>query len=242
MIEIIPAIDIIGGRCVRLSQGDYDRCTRYDASPVDMVKRFVDAGMTRIHAVDLDGAKTSRPQNLSTLEALASVGGAAIEWGGGLKSEQAVVDAFNAGASYAVIGSLAAKEPAVMAAWTAKYGPDRIVLGADARDGKIAVSGWLETTALTVSDLIGELAPSGLNQAIVTDISRDGMLAGPAFDLYRDLLERWPSVVFTASGGVGTIADIEQLAELGVHRVITGKAIYEGRISLAALTRLIINQ
>lgn len=239
--RIIPAIDIIGGRCVRLSQGDYERCTVYDADPADMVRRFVDAGMERIHAVDLDGARASEPQNLRTLEKLASVSGATIEWGGGIKSEQALTDSFNAGASFAVIGSLAAREPERMAEWTVRYGSDRMVLGADAADGKIAVSGWLEKTSLTIDELIDRLKPSGLTQAICTEISRDGMLEGPAFDLYAGLLERHPDIIFTASGGVGIMADIEKLSELGVQRTIVGKALYEGHVTLRQITQYILS-
>lgn len=239
--RIIPAIDIIGGRCVRLSQGDYERCTVYDSDPADMVRRFVDAGMERIHAVDLDGAKASEPKNLHTLEKLASVSGATIEWGGGIKSEQALTDSFNAGASFAVIGSLAAREPERMAEWTVRYGSDRMVLGADAADGKIAVSGWLEKTSLTIDELIDRLKPSGLTQAICTEISRDGMLKGPAFDLYAGLLERHPNIIFTASGGVGTMADIEKLSELGVQRTIVGKALYEGHVTLRQITQYILS-
>lgn len=239
--RIIPAIDIIGGRCVRLSQGDYERCTVYDADPADMVRRFVDAGMERIHAVDLDGAKASEPQNLRTLEKLASVSGATIEWGGGIKSEQALTDSFNAGASFAVIGSLAAREPERMAEWTVRYGSDRMVLGADAADGKIAVSGWLEKTSLTIDELIDRLKPSGLTQTICTEISRDGMLEGPDFDLYAGLLERHPDIIFTASGGVGTMTDIEKLSELGVQRTIVGKALYEGHVTLRQITQYILS-
>lgn len=236
MIEVLPAIDIISGRCVRLSQGDYERCTVYDAAPDDMVRRFVDAGLPRIHVVDLDGAKASEPQNLAVLERMASVDGARIEWGGGLKSEQALTDLFNAGASYAVIGSLAVRNPGLMGEWLRGYGADRIVLGADVRDGRIAVSGWLEDTSLTISALIDMLSPSGLTQVICTEISRDGMFTGPAFDLYDGLMREYPRMTFTASGGVGKMDDIVRLNEHGMSRAIVGKALYEGRISLADLT------
>ncbi len=237
MIEIIPAIDIIGGKCVRLSQGDYDRCTTYDAQPVDMVKRYVDAGFGRVHVVDLDGAKTSYPRNLNTLERMASVNGASIEWGGGIKSEDALHDIFNAGASYAIIGSLAAKNPTLMGEWIRRYGSDKMVLGADVRNGKIAVSGWLEDTSLTISDLISLLEPSGLTQAICTEISRDGMFTGAATELYAELMEKHPAVIFTASGGIGSMDDIVKLNDMGMPRVIVGKALYEGRIALDDMSR-----
>ena len=237
MIEIIPAIDIIGGRCVRLSQGDYDRCTTYDAQPVDMVKRYVDAGFGRVHVVDLDGAKASYPRNLATLERMASVDGASIEWGGGIKSEDALRDLFNAGATYAIIGSLAAKNPSLMGEWIKTYGSDKMVLGADVREGKIAVSGWLEDTELTISDLVAKLEPYRLTQAICTEISRDGMFTGAAVGLYEELMAQHPSVIFTASGGIGSMDDIVALDEAGVPRVIVGKALYEGRIALEDMSR-----
>ncbi|MDE6860218.1 MAG: 1-(5-phosphoribosyl)-5-[(5-phosphoribosylamino)methylideneamino]imidazole-4-carboxamide isomerase [Duncaniella sp.] len=239
MIEIIPAIDLIDGKCVRLSQGDYDQCTRYDASPVDMAKRFLDAGLQRIHVVDLDGAKTSQPKNLHTLEKIAAVNGVEIEWGGGIKSDDALRDTFNAGATYAIIGSIAAKSPDIFTTWLNAYGGERLILGADAKDGKVAVSGWLESTSVTINDLVREFLPAGLSQAICTDISKDGMLSGPAFDLYTALQNEFPDVIFTVSGGISSIDDIIKLNELGLKRVITGKALYEHRITLEQISKLI---
>lgn len=233
MTEIIPAIDIIEGRCVRLTEGDYNRCSIYDVDPADMVRRCVDHGFTRIHVVDLDGAKASNPHNLKSLEKMTAVGCARIEWGGGIKSEGALNDIFNAGASYAVVGSLAARYPETMSWWIAKYGGDKIVLGADVRGGKIAVNGWLESTELTIEALIGRLP--GLSQAICTEISRDGTLSGPDIDLYKRLISACPDVIFTASGGIGNMAHIEELAAIGMPRIIVGKALYEGRISLKEL-------
>ncbi len=232
MIEIIPAIDIIDGKCVRLSEGDYTRQTTYKASPVDMVKRFVDHGLTRIHAVDLTGARIGRPDALRVLEKMAAVSDAAIEWGGGIKSDADLRDLFNAGASWAVIGSVAVKEPELFGRWLAERGGDTMILGADVRDGRVAVSGWLEDSQLTVGDLIERFRPSGLSQVIVTDISKDGMLSGPSFGLYHDLMEAHPDVIFTASGGISGPGDIERLEADGVSRVIVGKALYEGRIKL----------
>ncbi len=242
MIEIIPAVDIIGGKCVRLSQGDYGKVTRYDASPSDMVKRFVDAGLTRIHAVDLDGARAGRPVNLRVLEEMAMVDGASIEWGGGLKKDGDLYSAFNAGAAYIVIGSVAVREPERFAGWLMEYGPDTMVLGADLRDGKVAVAGWTSDSETGIDELLERFLPDGLSQSIVTDISRDGMLQGPNFELYTGLQERYPDIIFTVSGGISSMDDIERAAELGLERVIVGKAIYEGRISLGELEHFITNE
>lgn len=237
MIEVIPAIDLIDGKCVRLSQGDYNRCTDYGADPADMAKMFLDNGLNRIHVVDLDGAKASSPRNLHTLERIAGIDGIQAEWGGGIKTDSALRDVFNAGASYAIIGSIAASNPEMMKNWLAIYGGDRLILGADVRDGKVAISGWLEETSETIDRMLERFIPSGLNQAICTDISKDGMLEGPAFEMYVRLQKKYPGIIFTVSGGISSIADIERLDTLGLHRVITGKAIYENRISLSDLRR-----
>lgn len=237
--EIIPAIDIIDGKCVRLSQGDYNAKTVYDASPVDMVKRFVDHGFTRIHAVDLDGAKAGRPCNLSVLEKMASASGdARIEWGGGIKTDDDMRDCVNAGCSFAVIGSVAAKQPELFDRWLERYGNGMMVLGADLRDGKVAVSGWLGDTDITIDDIVKRFLPGGLTQAIVTDISRDGMLQGPSFGLYTEIQAKYPDVDFTVSGGISSFADVEKCAELGLRSVIVGKALYEGHVSLKELERI----
>lgn len=233
MIQIIPAVDLIGGRCVRLSQGDYARQTTYGDDPADMVRRFADHGLTRIHVVDLDGAKASAPCNLPTLERMAAVDGVQIEWGGGLKGDEALRDAFNAGATWAVVGSLAARQPEVFAGWISRFGPERMVLGADVREGKVSVAGWLEDLDLTIDDLVRRFLPCGLSQAICTDISRDGMLQGPSTELYTRLQEAFPTVDFCVSGGISSLQDICRLQELGLRRVIVGKALYEGRVTLA---------
>ena len=184
MIEIIPAIDIIEGRCVRLSQGDYARRRVYDASPVDMAKRYADCGVRRIHVVHLDGAKSSAPRNLKTLERMASGADVEIEWGGGIKSEESLRALFDYGADYAIVGSVAAREPQLFAEWLLRFGGVRMILGADVRDGKVSVNGWQEDLTIGIVDMVDEFLPHGLCQAICTDISRDGMLQGPAFDLY----------------------------------------------------------
>lgn len=232
MIEIIPAIDLIDGRCVRLTQGDYGRQTTYSATPEDMARRFADIGIRRLHLVDLDGAKAGYPCNLRVLERIAGLGIIDVEWGGGIKSCEGLDAVLTAGAGHAIIGSLAVRNPELMEEWLGEFGGERIILGADLRDGKVAVGGWLEDSPLTADDLMKRFIPCGLKETITTDISRDGMLSGPATELYVGLQERYPEVVFTVSGGISSMDDILELDRLGLPRVIVGKAIYEGRISL----------
>ena len=240
-IEIIPAIDIIEGRCVRLSQGDYDRRKVYDESPVDMAKRYADCGVKRIHVVDLDGAKSSAPKNLKTLERMVVGSGVEIEWGGGIKSEESLRALFDYGATYAIVGSVAAQQPMLFAEWLAKFGGDRMVLGADVRNGKVSVNGWQEDLAVTIEELIDGFLPMGLSQVICTDITKDGMLQGPSDELYVELQSRYPSVDFTVSGGIGSMADIERLNEKNLRKVIVGKAIYENRITLKDIEQWLLN-
>lgn len=239
MIEIIPAIDIIGGKCVRLSQGDYGKQTTYSATPRDMAKLYSDTGVRRIHLVDLDGAKAGRPCNLESLKEIAELGNLDIEWGGGIKTREDLEDVFSAGADHAIIGSLAVKQPELMEEWLEEFGGEKIVLGADLRDGKVAVSGWMEDSPLSIHDLMKRFLPHGLKEVIVTDISKDGMLQGPATELYVDLAKRYPDVVFTVSGGISSIDDIRLLDSLQLPRVIVGKAIYENRIPLSELKSFI---
>ena len=238
MIQIIPAIDIIGGQCVRLSQGDYARKTVYTRSPADMARLYAGAGVKRLHLVDLDGAKAGAPRNLSTLREIVSLDLIPeIEWGGGIKTGADLREVFDAGASHAVIGSVAVREPRLMEQWLSEFGGHRIVLGADLRDGKVAVSGWLEDSDLSIDDILNRFIPFGLREAIVTDISKDGMLSGPSTDLYLHLAEAYPSVTFTVSGGISSMEDIRRLDELRLPRVIVGKAIYENRISLSEISQ-----
>ena len=241
MVEIIPAIDIIEGRCVRLSQGDYDQRKVYDASPVDMAKRYADCGVKRIHVVDLDGAKSSSPKNLKTLERMAVGASVEIEWGGGLKSEEALRAIFDYGATYAIVGSVAAQKRDLFAEWLQLFGGEKMILGADVRQGKVSVNGWLEDLALTIDELIDGFLPYGLKQVICTDITKDGMLEGPSFGLYTDLQSRYESVDFTVSGGIASMADIERAEELHLRRVIVGKAIYENRITLKEIEQWLLN-
>lgn len=236
-IEIIPAIDIIGGKCVRLSQGDYERKTVYNENPLEVARTFEDAGINRLHLVDLDGAKAKHIVNYKVLEQIASKTNLIIDFGGGLKSDEDLKVAFESGASMVTGGSIAVKEPEIFLSWFEKFGSEKIILGADAKDGKIAVSGWQESTELSVMEFIAEFHQKGISKVISTDISRDGMLTGPAFELYAEIMETLPKVEIIASGGIATMDDIYKLAEMGVTGVITGKAIYEGKISLKDIER-----
>ena len=241
MVEIIPAIDIIEGSCVRLSQGDYAQRKVYDASPIDMAKRYADCGVKRIHVVDLDGAKSASPQNLKTLERMAVGAAVEIEWGGGLKSVEALGAIFDFGATYAIVGSVAAQRRELFAEWLQMFGGDNMILGADVRNGKVSVNGWLEDLAISIEELIDGFLPYGLNQVICTDITKDGMLEGPSFGLYTDLQSRYESVDFTVSGGIASMADIERAEELKLRKVIGGKAIYENRITLKEIEQWLLN-
>lgn len=232
MIKIIPAIDLIDGKCVRLSQGDYGRRKTYSDSPLDVARHFEDCGVTMLHLVDLDGAKSSFPRNQKILESIAAHTSLQVEFGGGIKDRTALVSVFNAGAYRAVCGSVACTDPGNFISWLREFGSEKIVLGADVRDGLVAVNGWLEKTSVTADDLLAGFVPDGLQSVIVTDISRDGMLSGPAIPLYRELMEKFPGIQVIASGGVGSMSDIEALDGAGVPAVIVGKAIYEGKIKL----------
>ena len=240
MIEIIPAIDIIGGRCTRLSQGDYATQKNYGGDPAEWARAFADCGVTRLHLVDLEGAKASSPKNLGTLEEIASLGLLTLEWGGGIKDDEALLSVFSAGADEAIVGSIAARDPERMLRWLAAYG-SRIILGADVRNGKVAVSGWLEDSGIGLDELIGTFLPAGLKRAIVTDISRDGMLQGPSFDLYKGLQERFPTLTTIVSGGVSSLDDVRRADEMGLPGIIVGKAIYENRITLNDLAACLLN-
>ena len=232
MIQILPAIDIIGGKCVRLSQGDYNQCTTYTPTPADMARMYADAGVERIHVVDLDGAKSSSPANLRTLEEIASLGIVKIEWGGGIKSRESLKDVLSAGADYAIIGSIAAQKPALFEEWLGEFGGDRLILGADLKGGKVSVNGWKEEVAMGINEIVERFLPYGLKEVICTDISKDGMLAGPAFSLYTGLQEKFEGVEFTVSGGISSMEDIVKLDAMGLKKVIVGKAIYENKITL----------
>ena len=231
MIEIIPAIDLIDGRCVRLTRGDYGQKKVYDGAPMEVAQRYADAGVSRIHLVDLDGAKAGSPCNLRTLEAVASAVPCELEWGGGISSPEALESVFNAGATHAIIGSIAALQPERFEEWLSRFGA-RLILGADVRDGLVAVKGWTSLSQLGVEDLVQRFLPLGLKECIVTDISRDGMLGGPSSALYQRLQEAFPALSFTVSGGISSMDDIRSLDAMALKKVIVGKAIYEERITL----------
>ncbi len=239
-IEIIPAIDLIDGKCVRLSQGDYNQKTVYNENPLEVAKMFEAAGITRLHLVDLDGAKAKHIVNHKVLETIAAKTNLVIDFGGGLKSDNDLKIAFNSGAQMVTGGSIAVREKDTFLLWLEKYGSEKIILGADAKDGNSAVGGWLETTELPVIQFIDEFHKKGITKVISTDISRDGMLSGPAFELYAEIMKMLPKVEIIASGGIATMNEILILDEMGVPGVITGKAIYENRISLKELEQFII--
>ena len=237
MMEIVPAIDMIEGRCVRLSQGDFNKSKEYDASPLEMAKRYEDVGVRRLHLVDLDGARAGIPQNLRNLEQLACATSLEVEWGGGVRSRESIASVLNAGAAGVICGSLALQEPRLFSAFLKEYGEERIILGADISGGKIATKGWLEISSTTIEEVIELFLKDGLKRVICTDISKDGMLQGPAVELYSALMERFPTMHLTASGGVGSMADLENLEAAGVPAAIVGKAIFEERITLKEIER-----
>ena len=238
MIEIIPAIDIIDGKCVRLTKGDYDTSKVYSDDPLDMARRFADAGCRRLHLVDLDGARSNHIVNYRTLERIATQTEMIIDFGGGLKSDEDLRIAFDCGASMITGGSIAVREPKTFLKWIDKYGPSHIILGADARDGKIASNGWTATSDKNIIPFIQKYHKDGIFKVISTDISVDGTLNGPAVDLYKSILKHMPELWLIASGGVGSVEDIETLADAAIPAVIVGKAIYEGRITFKELLTL----
>lgn len=242
MMELIPAIDLIEGRCVRLTKGDYAEKKVYEQNPVDMAKMYADCGVRRLHVVDLDGAKAKAPCNLKVLERLAAETSLDIEWGGGIKSTVALQDAINAGANRVICGSVAVDTPSLFAEWLHTFGPEHIILGTDVKGRMVATHGWLKESQVSINEIIEKFLPCGITQLICTDISRDGMLQGPNFPLYVELKETYPSVNTTLSGGISSMADIKQAKELGLHSVIIGKAIYEGKITLKELEQWLLNE
>ncbi|RFM28996.1 1-(5-phosphoribosyl)-5-[(5-phosphoribosylamino)methylideneamino]imidazole-4-carboxamide isomerase [Deminuibacter soli] len=236
-MQIIPAIDIIDGKCVRLTQGDYAQKTVYNENPLEVAKEFEAAGVQRLHLVDLDGAKAGAVKNWKVLEDIASNTKLVIDFGGGIKKEEDLAVVFNSGAALATIGSLAVKAEAVFVQWLQQYGAEKFLLGADVKNEKIAIGGWLETTEIDIYSFIEKYMAHGIQQLFCTDVSKDGLLQGPSVELYTKIIERFPTLHFIASGGVASMDDITALQQIGCDGVIVGKAIYEGRIELSNLVK-----
>lgn len=239
-IELIPAIDIIEGKCVRLSQGDYAQKKVYNENPLEVAKEFENHGIARLHVVDLDGAKAQHIVNYKILENIAAHTNLTIDFGGGLKTDDDLRIAFESGAAMITGGSIAVKKPAVFTSWVEKFGGEKIILGADVKDKKIAVTGWLEDTDTELLPFVGDYKQKGISKVICTDIAKDGMLQGPSTELYKELLAAYPDLYLIASGGVSKMEDIEKLDEANVPAVIFGKAIYEGKITMKELEKLCI--
>lgn len=234
-MEIIPAIDIIDGKCVRLTQGDYSQKKEYSSDPLAMARQFEGAGIRRLHLVDLDGAKQKKIVNYKVLEQIATHTQLHIDFGGGVQSDEDLRLAFESGAKQVTGGSIAVKNPALFESWLSKYGSEKIILGADAKDRKIAISGWQESTETDLLEFLQAYRKKSVKYTICTDVVKDGLLQGPSVDLYREILQEIPDLCLIASGGVSNIQDVEQLKEINIYGVIIGKAIYEGRITLKEL-------
>lgn len=232
---IIPAIDLIGGKCVRLSQGDYSSKKEYHDDPLEMAKRFEGAGISRLHLVDLDGAKAKKIINGDVLERICSGTSLKVDFGGGIQADAEIEKAFALGAKQVTGGSIAVKNPTLFDEWITKYGSEKIILGADAKNKKIAVGGWEETTSVELIPFIKSYFDKGIRYVICTDVAKDGLLQGPSVDLYREILQEIPELKLIASGGVSSVKDLEELEEVGVYGAIVGKAYYEGRVTLEEL-------
>ncbi len=232
---IIPAIDLIGGKCVRLSQGDYSSKKEYHDDPLEMAKRFEGAGISRLHLVDLDGAKAKKIVNGAVLERICAGTSLQVDFGGGIQADEEIEKAFALGAKQVTGGSIAVKNPVLFDEWITKYGSEKIILGADAKDKKIAVGGWEETTSVDLIPFIQSYFNKGIRYVICTDVAKDGLLQGPSVDLYREILQEIPELKLIASGGVSSVKDLEELEKVGVYGTIVGKAYYEGRVTLEEL-------
>lgn len=235
MIELIPAIDIIDGKCVRLSQGDYRSKKVYNENPVEVAKDFEAHGIRRLHIVDLDGAASHHIINYKILDQIAGHTSLIIDFGGGIKSDEDLVIAFENGAQMATIGSVAVKDPELFNSWLTRYGSEKIILGADVKDNRIAVNGWKEESPMELMSFLKNYTEKGVTKVLCTDISCDGMLEGPSIPLYKDIITEFPDLHLIASGGVSSLDDIRKLDEAGIPAVVFGKALYEGRISLKDL-------
>lgn len=239
MIELIPAIDLIDGKCVRLTQGDYGQKTIYNENPLEVAKQIEGAGIKRLHLVDLDGAKQKKIVNHKVLETIASGTSLHVDFGGGLQSDEDLKIAFQSGAKQITGGSIAVKNTELFSNWITQFGTEKIILGADCKSGMIAISGWQETTAISVFKLIEDYLQKGIQYCICTDVAKDGLLQGPSFGLYKEIMTRFPALKLIASGGVTSIDDIEKLNDMGIYGAIIGKAFYEGRIKLEDLKKFL---
>ncbi len=228
---LIPAIDIIDGKCVRLTKGDYAQKKVYDDDPVAVAREFERLGFKRLHVVDLDGAKAKHIVNEATLKAITGATSLTVDFGGGIKTDEDINRAFAAGAAMVTVGSIAVTHPELFMAWLTKYGPDRLILGADVRQGKISINGWLEDSTVGLLPFLKRYVEAGVKHVLCTEISRDGTLQGPATALYKEIMAEYPQLQLIASGGVGSIDDIKALAVAGIPAVVFGKAWYEGRIT-----------
>ena len=235
MIELIPAIDIINGQCVRLTKGDYDQKTVYSDSPAKVAAEFEAIGFKRLHVVDLDGAKSKHIVNSQVLRDITTATGLSVDFGGGIKTDEDIETAFECGAQMVTVGSIAVTHPDVFIAWLEKYGPDRLILGADVRNGKISINGWKEDSTEDLLPFLRKYVDAGVKNVLCTEISKDGTLAGPAIGLYQQVMKEYPMLHLVASGGVSSIDDITALDVAGIPAVVFGKAIYEGRINLKEL-------
>ncbi len=240
-MEIIPAIDILDGKCVRLKQGNYSTSKIYSDNPVDIAKKYADAGIQRLHVVDLDGARSSNVVNIDILEKICSQTSLRVDFGGGIKSGTDIYKVFDAGASYACIGSIAQTNPEITFEWMKIFGSERIILGVDVWNEKVCINGWKKITGTSLFDMM-ERYQSCVYNVLCTDISRDGMMSGPPIELYKKVMKEYPGIKLIASGGVGSMGDIDQLATCGVDAVIVGKAIYENKISLNELATFMLKQ
>lgn len=234
---IIPAIDIIDGKCVRLTHGDYSQKKIYNEHPLEVAKQFEGAGLKRLHLVDLNGARDGKVKNWKVLESIAGKTSMVVDFGGGIKSERDVQIVFESGATLATIGSIAVKEKELFVHWLTSFGADKFLLGADVKAEKITIAGWTEQTEIWIYDFIEEYIQKGITQIFCTDVSKDGALEGPSLELYKNIIQKFPALYFIASGGVSSIDDVYALEEIGCKGIIIGKAIYEGRISLSALSK-----
>ena len=234
-MRIIPAIDIIDGKCVRLSQGDYAQKKIYNENPLEVALSFQDAGLTSLHLVDLDGAKAGKVTNWKVIESICSKTKLDVDFGGGIKTEEEVKNLFSSGIKQINLGSIAVKKPNLVENWIEMFGADKIILSADVRDEMISIGGWLESATLHINDFIKDYRTKGISYVTCTDISTDGMLKGPNVGLYRALLHLFPSIKIISSGGVSSFADLDDLKKVVIHEVIVVKAIYEGRVDVKNL-------